>query len=48
MAGNAHAVPVMYLGKNGKQYVAIVAGDNRAIDDPEPPGTEAVVVYTLQ
>jgi quinoprotein glucose dehydrogenase len=44
---SAHAVPITYQGKNGKQYVAIVAGGASAIDDPEPPGKEALVVFTL-
>jgi quinoprotein glucose dehydrogenase len=44
---NAHAVPITYLGKNGKQYLAIVAGGTSALDDPEPPGTEGLVVYSL-
>ena len=44
---NARAVPVTFLGKNGKQYVAIVAGGNSALDDPEPPGSEALIVYAL-
>lgn len=44
---SAHAVPITYQGKNGKQYVAIVAGGTSAIDDPEPPGKEALVVYAL-
>ena len=44
---NAHAVPITYQGKNGKQYVAIVAGGASALDDPEPPGKEAVVVFAL-
>ena len=44
---NAHAVPTTYQGKNGKQYVAIVAGGASALDDPEPAGKEAVVVFAL-
>ena len=44
---NARAVPVTYLGKNGKQYVAIVSGGNSALDDPEPPGSEALIAYSL-
>jgi len=38
---------VTYQGKNGKQYVAVVAGGASAIDDPEPPGKEALVVCAL-
>ena len=44
---SAHAVPITYQGKNGKQYVAVVAGGASALDDPEPPGKEALVVYAL-
>lgn len=44
---SAHAVPITYQGKNGKQYVAIVAGGASALDDPEPPGKEALVVFAL-
>jgi len=44
---SAHAIPITYQGKNGKQYVAIVAGGASALDDPAPAGTEALVVYAL-
>ena len=44
---SAHAVPVTYLGRDGKQYVAIVAGGASALNDPAPAGTEALVVYAL-
>ena len=44
---SAHAVPITYQGKNGKQYVAIVAAGASAIDDPAPPDSEALVVYAL-
>jgi glucose dehydrogenase len=44
---SAHAVPITYQGKNGKQYVAVVAGGASALDDPEPTGKEALVVYAL-
>ena len=44
---SAHAIPITYQGKNGKQYVAIVAGGASAIDDPETPGKEALVVFAL-
>jgi quinoprotein glucose dehydrogenase len=44
---SAHAVPITYQGKNGRQYVAIVAGGASALDDPEPPGKEALVVFAL-
>jgi quinoprotein glucose dehydrogenase len=44
---SAHAVPVTYLGRNGKQYVAIVAAGQSALDDKGPEGGEALVVYAL-
>jgi quinoprotein glucose dehydrogenase len=43
---SAHAVPITYSGKNGKQYVAIVAGGNGTLDDATP-GAEALVVFSL-
>ena len=42
---SAHAVPITYQGKDGKQYVAIVAAGASALDDPAPPGAEALVVF---
>jgi glucose dehydrogenase len=36
-----------YQGRNGKQYVAIVAGGRSALDDDAPAGTDALVVYAL-
>jgi quinoprotein glucose dehydrogenase len=44
---NAHAVPITYQGRDGKQYVAVVAAGASALDDPAPPGAEALVVYAL-
>jgi quinoprotein glucose dehydrogenase len=44
---SAHAVPITYQGKNGKQYVAIVAAGLSALDDPAPPGSDALVVFAL-
>jgi len=44
---SAHAVPITYQGRNGKQYVAIVAAGASALDDPAPAGSEALVVYAL-
>ena len=44
---NAHAVPMTYLGRDWKQYVAIVAGGRSALDDDAPDGTDALVVYAL-
>jgi quinoprotein glucose dehydrogenase len=44
---SAHAVPITYEGKSGKQYVAIVAGGNGTLDD-STPGKEALVVFALK
>jgi quinoprotein glucose dehydrogenase len=44
---SAHAVPITYQGKDGKQYVAIVAAGFSALDDPGPPGADALVVFAL-
>jgi quinoprotein glucose dehydrogenase len=47
LAMNAHAVPITYQGRNGKQYVAITASGASALDDPAPEGSEALVVFAL-
>jgi len=44
---SAHAVPVTYAGRSGKQYVAVMAAGASAIDDPSPPGAEAIVTFAL-
>ena len=44
---SAHAVPVTYMGRNGKQYVAIVAAGASAIDDTAAPDASALVVFAL-
>jgi glucose dehydrogenase len=44
---SAHAVPVTYLGGDGKQYVAIVAAGAAAIDEREPPDAQALIAYAL-
>ena len=44
---SAHAVPVTYQGRNGKQYVAITAAGASALDDLVPTGSEALVVFAL-
>ncbi|HXP86950.1 MAG TPA: PQQ-binding-like beta-propeller repeat protein [Bryobacteraceae bacterium] len=44
---SAHAVPITFLGKNGKQYVAITAAGASALDDPGPPGKDALMVFAL-
>ena len=47
LAMSAHAVPMTYQGRNGKQYVAITASGASALDDPMPEGSEALVVFAL-
>ena len=44
---SAHAVPITYQGKDGKQYVAIVAAGASALDDPSPADAEELVVFAL-
>jgi quinoprotein glucose dehydrogenase len=45
---SAHAVPITYQGKDGKQYVAVSAAGASALDDPGPAGKEALVVFRLR
>ena len=48
LAMSAHANPITYQGKNGKQYVAVVAGGASAIDDaPCPNDSDALMVDAL-
>ena len=47
MEMSAHAIPITYQGRNGKQYVAIVAGGASALDDPAPAGAEALLVFAM-
>ena len=44
---DAIATPVTFLGKNGKQYVAISASGGVAVTDPNPANTEALYVFAL-
>ena len=45
---SAISVPMTYQGKNGKQYVAVVAGDGGAgVTDPPAGNDESLVVFTL-
>jgi len=44
---SAHAVPVTYRGRDGRQYVAVAAGGASAIDDPSPAGSEELVAFAL-
>jgi quinoprotein glucose dehydrogenase len=44
---SAHAVPITYVGPDGKQYVAIVAAGASAIDDADSPEGQALVSFAL-
>jgi glucose dehydrogenase len=44
---SAIAVPVTYLGRNGKQYVAISASGHSPITTPNPANTESLHVFAL-
>jgi quinoprotein glucose dehydrogenase len=44
---SAHAVPITYLGADGKQYVAVVAAGRSALDDAAPDGADALVAFGL-
>ena len=44
---SAHAVPMTYLGRDGKQYVAIVAAGRSALNDDQPDGLDSLVVFSL-
>lgn len=45
---NAIAVPMTYMGKNYRQYVAITAANGGAgVTDPDRRGGESLVVFTL-
>jgi len=46
---SAIAVPITFQGKDGKQYVAVVAGNGGAgVTDPDPRGTESLVVFAVK
>jgi quinoprotein glucose dehydrogenase len=44
---SAISVPMTYRGRNGKQYVAVVAAGGSGITDPNPANTEALYVFAL-
>ena len=45
---SAISVPITYQGKNGKQYVAVVAADGGAgVTDPAPVNKQALLVFAL-
>jgi glucose dehydrogenase len=46
---SAISVPMTYQGNDGKQYVAVVAGNGGAgVTDPDPRGTESLVVFAVK
>jgi glucose dehydrogenase len=47
LAMSAHAVPVTFLGSDGRQYVAVTASGAAAIDNPIPPDADALVAFAL-
>jgi quinoprotein glucose dehydrogenase len=45
---SAISVPMTYMGRNGKQYVAVVAADGGAgVTDPNPAHQESLLVFAL-
>ena len=44
---SAYSIPITYLGRDGRQYVAIVAAAASALDDPSPEEAQKLVVFTL-
>ena len=44
---SAYAIPITYRGRDGKQYVAIVAAAASALDDPSPDEVQKLVVFAL-
>lgn len=44
---SAHAVPITYAARDGRQYVAIVAAGRLALDDPGAPDAQSLIAYAL-
>ena len=44
---SAHGAPITYLGRDGKQYVAIAAAGVSDIDDPAPADAQSLIAYAL-
>ena len=44
---DAIATPSTYLGKSGRQYVAITAAGGLGISDPNPANNEQIYVFAL-
>ena len=47
LAMSAHAIPMTYQGRDGRQYVAITAAGRSALDDQNPNDDDALMVYAL-
>ena len=47
LAMSAFAVPITYQGRDGRQYVAVVAAAASALDDPSPNDAQKLVVFSL-
>jgi len=47
LPASAHSVPITYQGKDGRQYVAIVAAGDSALDDQPAAGSEALMTFAL-
>jgi len=44
---SAYAVPVTYRGRDGRQYVAVIAAAASALDDTSPDDAQKLVVFAL-
>ena len=44
---SAFAVPITYQGRDGRQYVAVVAAAASALNDPGPDEAQKLVVFAL-
>jgi quinoprotein glucose dehydrogenase len=44
---SAIAVPITYQGRDGRQYVAVVAAAASAVDDPSPDDAQQLIVFAL-
>ena len=45
LEASAHATPISYMGKDGKQYVVVAAGGGTSVGGPEM--SDAIVAYSL-
>jgi quinoprotein glucose dehydrogenase len=44
---SAHAVPITYAAADGRQYVAVVAAGQLAMDEPGAADAESLIAYAL-